>query len=111
MNDKLSSDIKHETQGATITICTPFKSAMVMVCIPWILLLGSLHSATVLSIIGLVLGKFSIAVENDGWKSRQKLIANRDIQRTMLMYNQDGKDRKNGNVLYFDFRGQQYVTY
>ena len=88
MNDTLPPDIEHANQGATITIFAPIKVAMVIARIPWILFLESLLSATVLSVIGLVVGKFSIAVENDRWKSRQTLIANRDMQRTMLMDNQ-----------------------
>jgi len=89
MNDTIPPDKEHETQGATITRSTPVKVAMAMARSPWKFLLGSLLSATVLSLIGLVVGKFSIAVENDGWKSRQTLISNRDIQRTMLMDNQE----------------------
>ena len=54
----------------------------------WIFLLESLLSETVLSMIGLVVGKFIITVENDGWTSRQMIIASRDMQRTMLMDNQ-----------------------
>ena len=38
MNDKLSPEIEHETQGATITISTPAKVAMVMARIPWLFL-------------------------------------------------------------------------
>ena len=89
MNNTLSPDIEHENQGATITTFMPVKVAIVMARISWIFLLGSLLSATVLSIIGLVVGKFGITVENDGWKSRQMLIANCDMQRTMLMDNQN----------------------
>jgi len=89
MNDTIPPDKEHETQGATITRSTPVKVAMAMARSPWKFLLGSLLSATVFSLIGLVVGKFSIAVENDGWKSRQTLNSNRDIQRTMLMDNQE----------------------
>ena len=55
------------------------------------------------------------ANENTGWKSKQTLIANRDIQRTMLMDNQTQclmtKTEANGNISDFDFRGQQYIKY
>jgi len=88
-NHHLSPDIEHETQGATITRSITVKVAIAMARSPWKFLSGSLLSATVLSIIGLVGGKFSIAVENHGWKSRKTLIANRDMQRTILMENQD----------------------
>jgi len=60
-----------------------------MAQILWIFLLGSRLSVTLLSIIGLLVGNFSIAVESNGWKSRQMLISNHDMQRTMLMDNQD----------------------
>jgi len=79
INDILSPEIEHENQGATITIFTPVKFAMVMAQIPWIFLLRPLLSATLLSIIVLIVRNLSIVVENDRWKSRQKLIANCDM--------------------------------
>ena len=85
MNDTLYPDIEHETQSATITINMTVKVDISMARIPWVFLLGSLLSATVFSIIGFVVGKFSIVVENDRWKSRQTLITNRYMQHTMLM--------------------------
>lgn len=77
-----------ETNYATTAGSVPVKIAGAMARSPWKFLVGSFLSATVLSVIGMVGGKFSIAVENEGWKSRQTLIANRDMQRTMIMDNQ-----------------------
>ena len=79
MNNTLSPDIEHENQGETITIFTPVKVTMVMARISWIFLLGSLLSATVLYLIGLVVEKLNIAVENNGRKAIQTIIVNCDM--------------------------------
>ena len=55
---------------------------------PWKCLIGSFLTAIILSVSGLVGGKFKIAVENDGWMSRTTLIANRHIQYKMIEDNQ-----------------------
>lgn len=47
-------------------------------------LLGSLVFATLLSYIGIGLGEFSIAVDNDGWRSRGTLVSMREMQNEVL---------------------------
>lgn len=48
-------------------------------------LLGSLILASVVSVIGVVGGKFKIEVDNKGWRSRGTLIANREMQNDIVM--------------------------
>lgn len=69
---------------------------------PWKFLLGSLVSATALSVIGITVGKFSLAVENDGWRSRQTLIANREIQAHLI--------NNNRNTLFNDHDGSAWES-
>jgi len=90
-NSLAAPNDKHNTQGV---ICTtresiPVKVSRGMARSPWKYFLGSLVSATILSIIGIKVGGFSIAVENTGWRSRQTLIANRDIQANLIVDNQE----------------------
>jgi len=50
-------------------------------------LIGSLVSATLLSFIGLYVGKFKIEVDNKGWSSRGTVIADRQMQFDLLNFN------------------------
>jgi len=60
-------------------------------------LAGSFIVSTIFSYIGIVVGNFEIAVDNDGWRSRGTIIANREMQNeVVLMYR---------NALFNDMEG------
>jgi hypothetical protein len=52
-------------------------------------LCGSLLLALLLSVVGLVVGKFSISSENGGWESRGTLISDRQTQLLLAQINQE----------------------
>jgi len=54
---------------------------------PKIFLFASLAVATILSAIGLIVGDFSVEVDNKGWRSRGTLIADREMQVELLNLN------------------------
>jgi hypothetical protein len=56
---------------------------------PWTHLCSSLLLAIGLSVIGLVVGKFSISSENGGWESRGTLISDRQTQLLLTQINQE----------------------
>lgn len=54
---------------------------------PYKCVFGTLITATLFSAIGIVVGKFEIAVDNAGWRSRGTLISNREMQNDLLLQN------------------------
>jgi len=73
----------------TIKSTIPTKISISMATHSYKYLLGSLLSAFILSLIGIIVGDFKIAVENEGWKSRKTLISNREIQSNLILKNQN----------------------
>ena len=56
---------------------------------PWKVYAGTLVVAFVISTLGMVLGDFNIAVDNDGWRSRGTLIADRAFQAQKIDQNDE----------------------
>lgn len=54
---------------------------------PWKCLFGALVGATTLSIIGIVVGGFSIEVDNKGWRSRGTPVSDSEMQAEVLNLN------------------------
>jgi hypothetical protein len=54
---------------------------------PWKCLGGALVVATILSVVGVQLGGFSIEVDNKGWRSRGTLISDREMQAEVVNIN------------------------
>eukprot|EP00979_Chaetoceros_neogracilis_P017965 scaffold10546_cov266-Chaetoceros_neogracile.AAC.3 len=54
---------------------------------PWKCLMGALVVATALSVIGLVVGDFTIEVDNKGWRSRGTYIADSEMQAEVMNLN------------------------
>jgi hypothetical protein len=52
---------------------------------PWYHFIASLFVSVLLSAIGLVFGKFSVAVDNSGWQSRGTLVADRQTQLLLVL--------------------------
>lgn len=50
----------------------------------WKTIIFSLIITTVISAVGLIVGEFSISVDNDGWRSRRTKISKRGIQLSVL---------------------------
>lgn len=54
---------------------------------PWLCVGVAFVVATVLSVIGLIVGDFQVAADNAGWRTRGTLIANRHQQVTLVLFN------------------------
>ena len=67
----------------------PERSARMIATHPWKMLIASLISANVLSYIGLVVGNFSVEVDDKGWRSRGTVIGDREMQRDVLRINRE----------------------
>lgn len=65
-------------------------------------LLCALLVAVALSVIGMVVGNFSVAVDNDGWVSRGTEIADRSNQLKLVDWNKES--------LFFDETGEVWAT-
>lgn len=75
-------EIKQEDEPK-ITISQ--KTARLIARRPIPFLSGAILVTILFSFIGLYFGKFSVAVDNEGWRSRGTLIANREMQNEVLM--------------------------
>mmetsp|Transcript_523 Transcript_523/g.787 ORF Transcript_523/g.787 Transcript_523/m.787 type:complete len:1071 (-) Transcript_523:157-3369(-) len=65
----------------------------------WKCLGAALVVATILSVVGVQLGGFSIEVDNKGWRSRGTLIADREMQAEVVNINRQALfDDKDGSV-------------
>ena len=54
---------------------------------PWRFLISTLTIATAFSFIGIVGGKFEVAIDNEGWISRNTLIGDREMQTNLIKIN------------------------
>ena len=80
---------KNETEQDTSSHTFPERLAMRMASRPCTHLLVSLVLSIALSAIGLIVGDFSVAVDNAGWQSRGTLIADRQTQLMLTQFNVD----------------------
>ena len=89
--DNSSSEVeqhKHnENESSTTSHTFPERLAMRMANQPCTHLLVSLMLSIALSAIGLIVGDFSVAVDNAGWQSRGTLIADRQTQLMLTQFN------------------------
>ena len=61
------------------------RRAKAMARYPWTHLLLGFFVSTAIGVIGMIVGKFSIAVDNDGWRTRGTLISKRQQQVRLVM--------------------------
>lgn len=54
---------------------------------PWLCFGVSFLIATVLSVVGLIVGDFDVAADNAGWRTRGTIIANRHQQVILVLFN------------------------
>lgn len=68
---------------------------------PWTCFGVAFLVATVLSVIGLIVGEFDVEADNAGWRTRGTLIANRHQQVTLVLFNR-GRLFGEGDVAWDD---------
>jgi hypothetical protein len=84
-----SSNQQEEKQTGEHLNSLPERMAKRMARTPCAHLLVSMVLAIGLSAIGLIVGGFSVAVDNAGWQSRGTLIANRQTQLMLTQFNME----------------------
>ena len=85
----LSGGVKDSSKTIDQKMSVPERMARIIATHPWKMLIASLVFATILSYIGLVVGDFSVEVDNKGWRSRGTVIGDREMQTDVLRLNRE----------------------